>query len=90
MSDLVGNPKDRFSYNEAHISVYLSSRLENRINFYPYHAHLSNRCTPIMQTCPCNEHPLTAVKMVIFMLKKCLFFIFVKNINCGYMLHRSH
>ena len=23
MSDLVGNPKDRFSHNEAHISVFL-------------------------------------------------------------------
>ena len=51
--------KPRRSVFSQQGSYFCVSRSENRINFYPYHAHLSNRCTPIMQTCPCNEHPLT-------------------------------
>ena len=72
MSDLVGNPEDRFSQNEAHLVVVILIFSGIQSN-----ANMSVQYTAIFHGCK-NDN---------FQMKFFDFFlIFAQNIDCGYTL----
>ena len=77
MSDLVGNPEDQFSHNEAHIINFADFFIRN------FKLHYDN--TPMQYTARLN-----GCKNDNFLLKTSVFLIFAQNINCGYTLESSH
>ena len=46
MSQLVGNPEDRFSHNEAHLSHWLLTKAQVRLLICAVISHMKNRKVP--------------------------------------------
>ena len=44
MSDLVGNPEDRFSQNEAHLNGDFRKQIANLVSSYCYDAEFLDEC----------------------------------------------
>ena len=58
MLDLVRNPEDRFSHNEAHIGIDLHVALSDKLQ--PFWSHLMSK----------KAIKITARQLLLFMLKK--------------------
>ena len=87
MSDLVGNPEDRFSHKKAHIEYC------NYTNTSTMTVLWLHNVAHIRITCPCNEQPLTPhfyIEKVGFTRVYIFFLFLLQNIDCGYSLEPPH
>ena len=86
MSDLVGNPEDRFSQNEIHLAADKLQTVETPAIISSY--FLSNYIT---KTCPCFKHQIfhgCKKKKKDFQMKTFdVSIIFAQNTDCGYTPH---
>ena len=80
MSDLVGNPEDRFSQNEARLAADKFQTVET-----PAIIFFSNYIT---KTCPFFKHQIFhGCKKKVFQMKTFyVFIIFAQNTDCVYTL----
>ena len=81
MSDLVGNPEDRFSQNEAHLAADKFQTVETPAIIFFF----SNNIT---KTCPFFKHQIFhGCKKKDFQMKTFyVFIIFAQNTDCVYTL----
>ena len=84
MSDLVGNPEDRFSQNETHLAADKFQTVETPAIISSY--FLSNYIT---RKCPCFKHQIFhGCKKKDFQMKTFdVSIIFAQNTDCGYTPH---
>ena len=72
MADLVGNPEDRFSHNEAHLIMPVPNDMDSY-----HHENTSMHYLAIFHGCK-NDN---------FQMKNCdIFLIFAQNIDCRFTL----
>ena len=86
MCDLVGNPEDQFSHNEAHLQTAKTqiTAQSDQSTLSPLRKHYENmpmQYAAIFHCCKKDN----------FQKKNCdVFLIFAQNIDCGYMLEPPH